>query len=113
MLEWKHILLQASRDFKITDFYEVSDEVLGEGSKSQVLRGTHLSQKVDVAIRKLPKESVSDKSKIKSMIDLMRLSVNAGTTRLLDFFEDDFHYFFVTELESGGTLAKYMKEQKN
>ena len=43
----------------------------------------------------------------------MRLTVNSGTSRLLDFFEDDVYYFFVTELESGGSLGKYLKEVKN
>jgi hypothetical protein len=40
----------------------------------------------------------------------MRLSVNAGTTRLLDFFEDEVYYYFVTEIESGGSLAKHLRE---
>lgn len=42
----------------------------------------------------------------------MRLCVNAGTTRLLDFFEDEVYYYFVNEIESGGALGKALREAK-
>ncbi len=38
-LEWKQILLDASLDYKLQDFYDLSFDILGEGSKSIVVKG--------------------------------------------------------------------------
>jgi hypothetical protein len=62
--EWKQVMLNASLAFKLHDFYDVSDEVLGEGSKSIVVKGNHRVHKIDVAIRKLLKEKAPSEQKI-------------------------------------------------
>jgi len=39
VMEWKQVLIEASLDYKLQDFYDLSFDILGEGSKSIVVKG--------------------------------------------------------------------------
>ena len=114
-LEWKKALTEASGDFQLHDYYDMPSNTIpiAEGSRSQIFKATHKVHKVEVAVKKIPKEVITDKSQIIRQIDLMKLAVHSNTTRLLDHFQDDLYYYLVIELETGGTLFNWMAQNKN
>lgn len=43
----------------------------------------------------------------------MRLGVHHYVGRLIDYFDSEYYFYMVLELESGGTLLQYITERKN
>lgn len=65
--KWHRALVSASGCYKLQNFYdEISDQVLGRGSKAVVYRGFNKYLKQEVAIKRI------DKSKVESGYDFFR-----------------------------------------
>jgi len=108
------------KDFKgfkhiddLSHTYELSD-TLGQGSFGVVKRARHLRANIDCAIKCIKKKEIE---KHQILVDLMKneLEVLEKTVRLLilatpehhaifELFEDDLHYYIVSELIEGGEL---------
>ena len=104
--KWHRALVSASGCYKLQNFYdEISDQVLGRGSKAVVYRGFNKYLKQEVAIKRILKSKVESGYDFFRSIQLMRLGVHHYVGRLLDYFNSNEYYYQVFELELGGTLS--------
>ena len=59
MFKWRKLLIQATGDLKIKDYYDETSTVLGQGSRCTVIKGTNRISKLEVAIKRIDKEKCS------------------------------------------------------
>jgi hypothetical protein len=107
--KWFSELEHGTRHYKIEHYYEESatDSQLGRGSRAEVTKAVNKITKQDVAVKKYKNEPDLCARRLIE-IDIMKSSVHHYVTRIIDYFIDQEHTYFVMELEHGGTLKDYL-----
>ncbi|CAI2380886.1 unnamed protein product [Moneuplotes crassus] len=106
---------------KITDFYTISEIIIGKGSYGvvklghrNILPSESNSECKKVAIKIYEKAVVSKKQKIGSLdqeVNALKSLKHQNIIRLYDFFEDSHCIYLVTEYIAGESLLTYMKRK--
>ena len=113
--DFVYIIKKSTCYFNFTDLYEMYEEI-GKGSFGVVYLGKHKKTKQQVAIKILNKERIKhleEFEKIRLEIDILKLCHHPNILRILDNFEDNDYIYIVTEFIEGGTLFKYLNENKS
>jgi len=85
--------------------YKVGD-VIGEGGYSVVKSGTSVIDERKVAIKIITRKDLSetDDESLKQEVAILGKLKHPNVTRLVDFFEEEQHYYVVLEYLDGGEL---------
>eukprot|EP00931_Biecheleriopsis_adriatica_P119063 TRINITY_DN94348_c0_g1_i2.p1 TRINITY_DN94348_c0_g1~~TRINITY_DN94348_c0_g1_i2.p1 ORF type:complete len:557 (-),score=117.36 TRINITY_DN94348_c0_g1_i2:37-1707(-) len=95
----------------IKQYYKLDKKKLGEGGFGSVHQGRSLETGSQCAIKKLSKARAKDtRTKLKSEIDVMKLTDHPNVVKLFETFEDRTHFYLVLELCCGGDLYRNLKE---
>lgn len=100
----------------ISDFYHVSDKVLGDGSYSVVYKAQRKSDGLMVAVKTISKRllfSPEERASVKREIELHSLLHHPNIVRLLETFETRRSIHLVMELVEGLTLDQYTRRCPN
>mmetsp|Transcript_81234 Transcript_81234/g.252122 ORF Transcript_81234/g.252122 Transcript_81234/m.252122 type:complete len:517 (-) Transcript_81234:119-1669(-) len=89
---------------KITDFYDLGDEKIGEGTFGCVRKCTRRSTKAIYAVKAVSKVNVRDADQFRQEVANMKLMDHPNIIRLYEVFEDDQKVYLVMELCTGGEL---------
>jgi hypothetical protein len=101
--EWDPETLTARRNFE--ELYSLGEKI-GEGNYSVVHKATDRSTGVEVAVKIVDKKELdeTDIREIKGEVSILGELDHPNIIRLYGFFENDTHFFIVTEMMAGGEL---------
>lgn len=97
----------------ITDFYELGDEKIGEGSFGSVCRGTHRRTGAERAVKTTAKASVKKVAGWHREVAIMKQLDHPNIVRLHETFEDDDSVYLVMDLCKGGELYERLIDEEN
>lgn len=89
---------------KITDFYDLDNEKIGEGTFGCVRKCTRRSTKAVYAVKAVSKVNVKDTDQFRQEVANMKLMDHPNIIRLYEVFEDEQKVYLVMELCTGGEL---------
>ena len=97
--------LEKTLPHTLTARYKLGD-VLGEGGYSVVKAGTSVIDERKVAVKIITRKDLSeaDDESLKQEVSILGKLNHPNITRLVDFFEEDQHYYVVLEYLDGGEL---------
>ncbi len=92
--------------------YKINTSPIGSGSFSKVYYGKHTKLDMDVAIKRIPTNHLSQKliSKIKLEIDILNYIEHPNILRVFEIIHENDVIFIITEYCNGGTLTKYLNK---
>lgn len=102
--------LTSAMQWKVTRFYDVSNESLGEGAFGRVRKGTRRSDGLDVAVKTISKARLGEDD-YKYLIREVAIAQSVAHPCVMGtygVFETDTSLHIVSEYMSGGTLAQVM-----
>jgi len=97
---------------KITDYYEISEEVIGSGSFSVVKKGRNKKNGKDYAIKCIQKKFIK-LHLLEREIKIMTKLQHPHILPLIEVFENKDYIFLVLELVTGGELFDRIVEKGN
>mmetsp|Transcript_88888 Transcript_88888/g.252011 ORF Transcript_88888/g.252011 Transcript_88888/m.252011 type:complete len:494 (+) Transcript_88888:71-1552(+) len=89
---------------KITDYYEIEKNKLGEGSYGSVSKARNKETCAARAIKSIPKSKMKNFEQFKREISIMKLMDHPNIIKLYETFEDHRCLYLVMELCTGGEL---------
>jgi len=89
---------------KITDFYNIDNAKIGEGTFGCVRKCTRRSTRAVYAVKSVSKNNVKDTDQFRQEVANMRLMDHPHIIRLYEVFEDEHKVYLVMELCTGGEL---------
>ena len=93
-------------------FYRTG-KIIGEGSRSRVIRAQHKLTSHFVAIKCIKKDVFdSTKERLKTEMNILTSLQHANVVMLYDSFESQNHMCFVMEMCGGGDLLSFMNRRK-
>mmetsp|Transcript_83502 Transcript_83502/g.236430 ORF Transcript_83502/g.236430 Transcript_83502/m.236430 type:complete len:313 (+) Transcript_83502:30-968(+) len=98
---------------EITDFYELCDEKLGEGSFSSVCRGRHRRTGAERAVKRTAKARGKAATCWHREAAIMEKLEHPNIVRLHETFEDDGSFYLVMDLCEGGELYERLLDAEN
>eukprot|EP00931_Biecheleriopsis_adriatica_P063838 TRINITY_DN38739_c0_g1_i1.p1 TRINITY_DN38739_c0_g1~~TRINITY_DN38739_c0_g1_i1.p1 ORF type:complete len:522 (+),score=116.50 TRINITY_DN38739_c0_g1_i1:51-1616(+) len=100
-----NFLKAATPGQSLNDCYDLESSV-GKGAFGAVCCGRDRKTGQEVAIKTIPKESVSDLEALSQEVNFLRVADHPNVALLYEVFEDDMNIHLVMELCSGGELWK-------
>lgn len=95
----------------ITDFYDFSEQPIGEGAFGEVYKGTEKKTKEIRAIKKIPKTKIKNPQRFFNEIIALKTLDHPNVIKLYESFEDENDVYLVQEFCDGGELFDYIVEQ--
>jgi serine/threonine protein kinase len=110
---WMKRLNTAAKIRRVSDDYDISDTLLGQGSYGKVLKGKNKATGESVAIKQVNKKGLQSEEIVLQMneIDILRASSHPHVIRLLDFYEDSRQFSIVLEFLDGRDLFGYLESR--
>lgn len=98
----------------VTDFYEISDIVLGKGLQGTVVQGKKIGTEEQVAIKiiKLVNQNASLVSSIRLEVETLKSLDHPNIVKYHDFFESDTEFHICLEKVKGGELFDRITQKK-
>jgi len=93
--------------YSISDVYDISNNILGEGSFGIVRLCMHRTKFTNNAVKSIDK-SLTNSVRINQEIEILQSIDHPNILKLVDLFEDESHVHVVTELYTGGELYDYI-----
>jgi serine/threonine protein kinase/uridine kinase len=90
---------------KITTFYDIDKEKLGEGSYGTVSKCTNKSTGAVRAVKSTFKSQMKNMERFKQEIAILKIMDHPNIIKLFDSFEDHHNIYLILELCSGGELV--------
>jgi calcium-dependent protein kinase len=89
---------------KITEFYDIDQRKLGEGSYGSVSKCVSKATKMSRAVKSISKAQMKNLDRFKQEIAIMKIMDHPNIIRLFESFEDHRNIYLVMELSTGGEL---------
>ena len=101
-----------SQHSTLLDNYTVSNDILGQGGFSKVLRGENKVSGSSVAIKVVEKSRLknSDEENITQEIKLLEDISHTHILQMVEYFDEPNFYYIVQEYMGGGDLCQYLNE---
>ena len=110
----KDTILNVRRNEKLSDFYKVDEEILGEGAFGKVQRCRHRASGQTRAVKTLNKFTMDEreKTRLQYEIEILKKLEHPNIVKLYEVFEDKDYIYIVTELCTGGELFDVILEKQ-
>lgn len=99
----------------LLEHYELGEEVLGNGAKGTVHRGTRLADGLEVAVKVVPKRELNEWSQtaLAREVAVLKSMKHGNIVTFLDALEDQKFVYIVTEYLCGGDLYTRLHRNRN
>ncbi|KAL7985108.1 hypothetical protein Chor_003678 [Crotalus horridus] len=100
--------------YYLADLYQLTAEMLGEGSYAKVQGALSLQTGKEYAVKIIEKNAGHSRSRVFREVEtLYQCQGNKNILELIEFFEDNVRYYLVFEKLRGGSILTHIQKQKH
>ncbi|XP_059503975.1 MAP kinase-interacting serine/threonine-protein kinase 1-like isoform X2 [Stegostoma tigrinum] len=99
---------------KFDDLYKLTDEQLGEGSYAKVRGCVNLHSGKEYAVKIIEKKTDLSRNRVFREVEtLYQCQGSQNILELIEFFEDEAHFYLVFEKMRGGSILTHIQRRKH